>query len=49
MSPSLVLLQRANPPTFLPELSNWLINAFNGEWLAVADAKPKGQKLPTSE
>lgn len=27
--------------TFGLELSNWLINAFNGEWLKVADAKPK--------
>lgn len=23
------------------ELSNWLVNAFNGEWVKVADAKPK--------
>ncbi|KAI0396057.1 dipeptidyl peptidase IV N-terminal region-domain-containing protein [Xylariaceae sp. FL0594] len=23
------------------KLSNWLINAFNGEWLKIADAKPK--------
>jgi dipeptidyl aminopeptidase B len=22
------------------ELSNWLINAFNGEWLKIANAKP---------
>jgi dipeptidyl aminopeptidase B len=22
------------------ELNNWLINAFNGEWLKVNDAKP---------
>jgi len=29
----------------LIELSNWLINAFNGEWLKIADAKPNGNKL----
>lgn len=26
------------------ELTNWLINAFNGEWLKVANAKPNGLK-----
>ncbi len=24
----------------ISELSNWLINAFNGEWLRTADAVP---------
>jgi dipeptidyl aminopeptidase len=24
----------------LTELTNWLINAFNGEWLKITDAKP---------
>lgn len=31
----------ANP---VPELNNWLVNAFNGEWLKIADAKPKEWK-----
>ena len=26
------------------ELANWLINAFNGEWLKVANAKPVDTK-----
>ncbi|KAL2019800.1 hypothetical protein VTK56DRAFT_9151 [Thermocarpiscus australiensis] len=26
------------------KLSNWLINAFNGEWIKVADAKPNERK-----
>lgn len=26
--------------TVLIELTNWLINAFNGEWLRTADAVP---------
>jgi dipeptidyl aminopeptidase len=26
------------------ELNNWLVNAFNGEWLKIADAKPKEWK-----
>lgn len=26
--------------TWNAELNNWLINAFNGEWLKVAEAKP---------
>lgn len=26
------------------ELNNWLINAFNGEWLKVSDAKPTPNK-----
>ncbi|KAB5551084.1 dipeptidyl peptidase IV N-terminal region-domain-containing protein [Coniochaeta sp. 2T2.1] len=26
------------------KLSNWLVNAFNGEWLKIADAKPKEWK-----
>lgn len=29
---------------FYSELTNWLINAFNGEWLKVADAKPAWQR-----
>lgn len=33
------------------ELNNWLVNAFNGEWLKVANAKPteaqkKRRELP---
>lgn len=24
------------------ELTNWLVNAFNGEWLKIANAKPIG-------
>jgi hypothetical protein len=30
-------LQQANN---IPELNNWLINAFNGEWLRTANASP---------
>jgi hypothetical protein len=26
--------------TVLAELSEWLINAFNGEWLRIANPKP---------
>jgi dipeptidyl aminopeptidase len=26
------------------ELTNWLINAFNGEWIKVANPKPTGKK-----
>ena len=26
------------------ELTNWLINAFNGEWLKVANPKPNAKK-----
>ncbi|KAK3393495.1 putative dipeptidyl-aminopeptidase B [Podospora didyma] len=26
------------------KLANWLVNAFNGEWLKIADAKPNGMK-----
>ncbi|KAK4116532.1 putative dipeptidyl-aminopeptidase B [Canariomyces notabilis] len=26
------------------KLANWLINAFNGEWIKVANAKPSGKK-----
>jgi hypothetical protein len=29
--------------TDLVELSSWLINAFNGEWLKIEDAVPKAQ------
>jgi hypothetical protein len=29
-----------------PELTNWLINAFNGEWLKIADPKPINNALP---
>jgi len=29
--------------TYLAELTNWLINAFNGEWLKVNNAKPNGK------
>lgn len=28
----------------MTELTNWLVNAFNGEWVRVANAKPKGNK-----
>ncbi|KAK5989028.1 putative dipeptidyl-aminopeptidase B [Cladobotryum mycophilum] len=27
------------------KLSNWLVNAFNGEWLKIEHAKPNGKKL----
>lgn len=27
--------------TLTTELNNWLINAFNGEWLRMEDAVPK--------
>lgn len=27
---------------YLAELNNWLINAFNGEWLKITDPKPMG-------
>ncbi|KAK1781211.1 dipeptidyl peptidase IV N-terminal region-domain-containing protein [Copromyces sp. CBS 386.78] len=33
------------------KLANWLVNAFNGEWLKVANAQPNGMKkraLPTA-
>lgn len=33
------------------ELTNWLVNAFNGEWLKIANAQPNGMKrraLPTA-
>jgi hypothetical protein len=26
------------------ELTNWLINAFNGEWIKVAHPKPNAKK-----
>ena len=26
------------------ELTNWLINAFNGEWIKIANPKPNGKK-----
>ena len=26
------------------ELTNWLVNAFNGEWLKIANAKPNEWK-----
>jgi len=26
------------------ELANWLVNAFNGEWLKVANARPLDTK-----
>ncbi|KAK8020202.1 hypothetical protein PG990_005340 [Apiospora arundinis] len=26
------------------KLTNWLINAFNGEWLKIANAKPNGSR-----
>ena len=29
-------------------LSNWLINAFNGEWLKTANARPVGNKKKRS-
>jgi dipeptidyl aminopeptidase B len=29
---------------FAVELSNWLVNAFNGEWLKVGNPKPVGKK-----
>ncbi len=28
----------------MAELSNWLVNAFNGEWLKVANPKPNGKR-----
>lgn len=27
------------------ELNNWLINAFNGEWLKITNPKPNGKKV----
>ncbi|KAL2270254.1 hypothetical protein VTJ83DRAFT_2438 [Remersonia thermophila] len=30
------------------KLVNWLVNAFNGEWIKVANAKPNGKKRSTS-
>jgi hypothetical protein len=30
------------------EPTNWLINAFNGEWIKVANAKPNGKKRSPS-
>ncbi len=30
------------------ELTNFLINAFNGEWLKVANPKPNGNKRSPS-
>lgn len=30
----------ANRCLLLLELENWLVNAFNGEWLKVKNAKP---------
>jgi hypothetical protein len=33
--------QYANNTT---ELTNWLINAFNGEWIKIANPKPNGKK-----
>jgi dipeptidyl aminopeptidase len=29
----------------LAELTNWLINAFNGEWLKVANPTPSAKKV----
>lgn len=31
--------------TFFLELNNWLINAFNGEWLKTAHPKPNSKKV----
>ncbi|KAI1870142.1 hypothetical protein JX265_006312 [Neoarthrinium moseri] len=31
------------------KLANWLINAFNGEWLKIADAKPNDMRKRTLE
>jgi len=28
--------------TSVTELNNWLVNAFNGEWLKITNAKPIG-------
>ena len=28
------------------ELSKWLVNAFNGEWLRTEDVRPKGEIGP---
>jgi len=41
MTVSLPTLSRERTADFSAELSNWLINAFNGEWLKIANAKPK--------
>lgn len=27
-----------------PEIENWLVNAFNGEWLTINNPKPNGIK-----
>lgn len=31
-------------PIVFDKLENWLVNAFNGEWLKVAHAKPQGKR-----
>lgn len=31
--------------TSILELNNWLINAFNGEWLKISHPKPNGKKV----
>lgn len=44
--PNLTLFE-PNVRAYIPitiELNNWLINAFNGEWLKVTDAKPASNK-----
>lgn len=39
--PSFMVCSLQNLLTLFAELSNWLVNAFNGEWLKVDGAKPK--------
>lgn len=41
--PNNVILDMANDSIL--ELNNWLINAFNGEWLKISHPKPNGKKV----
>jgi hypothetical protein len=40
MTVSTLDLDTLSPTNYQLELSNWLINAFNGEWLRTANAVP---------
>ena len=44
--PNLHVMALANS---VAELNNWLINAFNGEWLRTADAVPKNFDIEPKE
>jgi dipeptidyl aminopeptidase len=46
---SLLKFEIGTKLTMLIELNNWLINAFNGEWLRTADAVPSEANIKKRE